>query len=128
MLNDLSTLELNENQKIVWQHERAYWEALKNADLNSLLKLIHKEIIIWPSWSKRSMNKLDFEQHLKQNLQAQEALVELKAESLLLIGDTAIIYYLAKQSDKEKADKITHVWLFEKDKWLMVGGTSSNKD
>jgi hypothetical protein len=127
MPNDQTTILLNEDQKKVWQHEIAYWQAIKNADANNLLALLHSELVIWPSWSKGIMSKKDFEQHLNANLRPHEGLIELKAESVSIFQHTAIIYYLASyQSENIKTDKITHVWLCSNDRWLMIGGTSSS--
>jgi hypothetical protein len=128
MINDLSELSLNKSQQEVWKREIAYWQTLQDADIKNLLSLLHSKLIIWPSWSKHSMNKNNYAQHLNEHLHAHNTLVELKAESVLMMADTAIIYYLTTyqhEHDLIRRDKITHVWLFDNDKWLMIGGTSS---
>ncbi len=45
-----------------------------------------------------------------------------------MVDTTAIVYYLAMHGygRKIKTDKITHIWVFEKDNYLMIGGTSSS--
>jgi Domain of unknown function (DUF4440) len=128
MINDLSEPLLDKTQQDVWKQEIAYWKALKDADVKSLLALLHSRLIIWPSWSKHSMNKNNFEEHLKENLRANKTSIQLKSESVRVIGDIAIIYYLTTyqhENDFKKVDKITHIWLFDSGKWLMIGGTSS---
>lgn len=123
--------EWRELENEVWKIEERYWTYWIESDIESLMTLLHKDFIGWPSSSKMPSDKKAARAFVE-NLLSQTKLIafELKPAVIKIIGDVAVVHYFLDLKDSEgnkigSTYRITHTWLKQDGNWQVIGGMSS---
>ena|ERR1700722_12672527 len=116
-------------QKEIWACEVEYWESLRSGNTEKYLSLWHPDALFWPHWVEHPIEKLYLETHVKRNLEPSKAIVSIAPEAIRIFHNHAIVYYsssyLYVAEDKtriDRKDRIVHMWIYEHEKWLIIGG------
>ncbi len=120
--------EWSDVQNKVWQMEQDYWESIRSGDIEGYLDLIHDSVIAWPANRRYPMDKTQTKFLVQQMINSKAfTSVELVPEEVLVIDDTAVVYYTYKlKAGISAGSRIIHTWKKQEGQWKMIGGMSSS--
>jgi Domain of unknown function (DUF4440) len=119
----------------VWRLERAYWEYVRNFDLEHYRALWHSDFVGWPQTSAVPVRKANitdwFMEHKAKGEQLEAPLLEPAASQAF--GDNLVVthYWITAawaakgQTPKPGRARITHTWMRTNDVWQIIGGMSA---
>jgi hypothetical protein len=115
-------------QKEIWDCEIEYWESLRRGNREKYLSLWHPDALFWPHWVEHPIEKLYLETCVRR-LEPSKATVNITPEAIRIFCNQAIIYYSSSylyvaddNTSINREDRIVHMWLYENEKWLIIGG------
>ena len=119
----------------VWQLEKAYWEYVKDNDLEKYRALWHENFLGWPFISSAPVRKNHITDWITANTSKGIKLHSYSIEQLAIqvTGDVAVDYYRinARWANGEGAEvrtdrlRVTHTWIRAGGTWQIIGGMSS---
>ena len=116
-------------QKEIWDCEIEYWESLRTGNAEKYLSLWHPDALFWPHWVEHPIEKLFLENRIKRELEPSKAIVSITPEAIRIFRSHAIVYYSSNYlyvaedgTSSDRKDRIIHMWLYEHEKWLIIGG------
>lgn len=130
-------VELNDEQKAVWQMEEMYWRIVASGDPEGYSALFHDDFIGWPCTSETPKGTTNSSAWVKEIRDNNWTLIyDLRPEGVHLFGDTSVIHYAAEYvfdygdgTRKGEGDwrKFTHTWKKYDDQWLLIGGMCADQ-
>jgi len=128
--------ELSDEEMEVWNMEKAYWEYVKNRDLDGYMTLWHPNFMGWPSIWKRPSNRESLSRLVSvwfASINPGSISVELIRYSVKIYGNVAIVYYLCNRSSENlqgvkesTSSRYIHTWMKQDGKWKIIGGMSAD--
>ena len=119
----------------VWNLEKAYWEYVKNDDLEKYRALWHEDFVGWPYVSSAPLRKDHITDWITMNTSKGVKLESYSIEQLAIqvTADIAINYYRIKLNwatskgveVTNDAFRITHTWIRTHGTWQILGGMSA---
>jgi ketosteroid isomerase-like protein len=122
-----------EDERRLWNLERAYWQYVQKNDLAAYANLWHEDFLGWPSISSTPVRK----DHISDWITSQTSkgltfkTGEFKPAALKVTGDVAFACYWITFGwiDKDRKGalhtlRITHAWLRSGKEWRIIGGMS----
>ena len=116
-------------QQEIWNLEVTYWECIKNRDIESYGKLLHKNTLPWPSGSFFPTNKANTVARIERWLSHDKIIsYDLKPLAINLFKNIAIVCYSYEWRGVRYSDmgRITHTWLNQNGIWEMIGGMNAS--
>ena len=125
------------DEDAVWKLEEAYWEYVKNNDMDGYRSLWDENFIGWPGFSKSPLGKENIADWIGP-LHADASLAyhyELTKGAVRSFGDIVVVHYLVRDSlhssetgeeTNVALDRITHTWQRRGDSWQIVTGMSAS--
>ena len=127
---------LSKDEDQIWNSEKAYWEYVKDNDLEKYRELWHDDFVGWPSVSPEPVHKDHITDWITDStakgLKLQSYSIEERA--VHVTGDVAIDHYRIKanwaKGDTGKVARtdtvrITHTWIRTNGRWQILGGMSA---
>ncbi|MGE5326212.1 MAG: nuclear transport factor 2 family protein [Deltaproteobacteria bacterium] len=124
----------SEDEQTVWKLERAYWVYVEKDDLSGYQALWHEKFLGWPYSSPAPVRK----ERITDWITSQTGkgmtfrTIELKPAGMDFTGDIAVACYWVTYQWLGRDGKgptysmrITHTWVREGAKWLIIGGMSA---
>jgi ketosteroid isomerase-like protein len=122
-------------EQAVWKQEHAYWEYVKDFDLERYRALWHSDFVGWPQSSDAPVRKAKITDWFMEHKAKGEELAAFKLEPAAsqAFGDNLVVTHywvtaawVAKsQTPKPSRSRITHTWMRTNDMWQIVGGMSA---
>src|SRR5215216_5908879 len=119
----------------IWSLEKAYWEYVKNGELEKYRALWHENFLGWPYISSTPVRKGHITDWITTNTSKGLKLDSYAIEELgiQVTGDIAVDYYRIKINwassegveARKDALRITHTWIRKNGSWQIVGGMSA---
>ena len=119
----------------VWSLEKAYWEYVKNEDLEKYRALWHENFLGWPYISSAPVRKDHITDWITANTSKGLKLNSYVIEQLgiQVTGDVAINFYRIKANwatrsgidARKDALRVTHTWTRTHGNWQIAGGMSA---
>ena len=119
----------------VWSLEKAYWEYVKNEDLEKYRALWHENFLGWPYISSAPVRKDHITDWITANTSKGLTLNSYVIEQLgiQVTGDVAINFYRIKANwatndgieTRKDVLRITHTWTRMHGSWQIAGGMSA---
>ena len=119
----------------VWAGEVAYWDSVRNFDLDRYASLWHDAVVGWPNNQPAPLNKsaiLKLMSAVLAVLQPGSVEVHLKRLSVLVVGEVGIAYLEVSSRAVTKAgtdfrfqERFTHTWLRTPGGWKIIGGMAA---
>ena len=119
----------------IWSLEKAYWEYVKNGELEKYRALWHENFLGWPYISSAPVRKEHITDWITTNTSKGLKLGSDSLEQLgiQVTGDVAVNYYRIKINwassegveARKDALRITHTWIRKNGSWQIVGGMSA---
>jgi ketosteroid isomerase-like protein len=122
------------NESQIWRLEKAYWEYVKDNDLEKYRALWHENFLGWPFVSPAPVRKDHITDWITASTSKGITLRSYSIEQLAIqvTGDIATDYYRinatwANGAVVERTDRlrITHTWIRTHETWQIIGGMSS---
>jgi len=130
--------DLSPSQQEVWAMEEAYWNYLRNGDLESYMDLWHPDFIGWPRQQTKPVGKQSIRElvgPMLESIQPGSLAYTLHRHSVTMFGNIGIAFYLLTGSHKNLdgntttiSDRLTHTWMKDGGKWRIIGGMSANHE
>jgi ketosteroid isomerase-like protein len=124
------------DQRTLWNRERAYWQHVEKNDLAAYRNLWHEDFLGWPAISASPVGK----NHITDWITSQTSkgltfkAGEFKPAALKVTGDVAFACYwitfrwVDKDGNGEAHTlRITHAWLRNGNDWRIIGGMSMSE-
>lgn len=119
----------------IWALEEEYISAFKNADHDKILAFYHQDFLGWPDSQDRPAGRNEAEKFLKKHYaQPMPGSFQIDRAGIRIFGDVVITQYVLNVSAKDangvehiNVTRITHTWLKEKSRWLILGGMSNQQ-
>jgi ketosteroid isomerase-like protein len=120
----------------VWQLEEAYWEYVKNNDLEGYRNLWDERFVGWPGFSDNPVGKTEIADwieplHANPN---EHYDYELTRKAVTAFADVVVVHYLVRDFFRGADDgeivreldtyRITHTWQRRGDSWQIITGMS----
>jgi hypothetical protein len=118
-----------EEQEVILNLEKEYWECLKNADFERYKELWHDNALPWPNGSIYPATKADTVAGMKKYISYSVITsYDLKVHSIRMIDDVAVVCYSYSFNGSKSSDngRITHTWLNDKGGWKIIGGMNAS--
>ena len=119
----------------IWNLEKAYWEYVKDNDLEKYRALWHEDFVGWPYSSSTPQRKNHITDWITRNTSKGVKLQSYAIEELAvqLTGDIAINHYRVKMvwagpdptGSNTEVLRITHTWLRAGNTFQIIGGMSA---
>ena len=132
-LSSEPTSSSEDDERALWDLERAYWRYVENNDLAAYSALWHNDFLGWPSISSVPVRK----DHVIDWITTQTSkglafrTVEFKPAAIQVTGDVAFACYWItfRWMDKDGRGtphtfRITHAWVRSGKDWHIIGGMS----
>ena len=124
-------LDMSAREQEVWRFEEDYWKYVKARDLESYLSLWHEDFVGWPGFSTKPVRK-DSIGDWTQDPDSKLTAYELRPAAVQLFGNTAVTHYAVSirwsnrsGETESEVSRITHTWMKDGERWLIIGGMSA---
>ena len=123
--------EWTAEQKEVWASVQNKWEALKEGDVETAMKLTNENAFLWsrayPEPNSYGMLKVTYENWVKIEKPSSAKIRPLKIN---IFNNIANVYYIYEYEGAKLSDKgrVFETWMKQDNKWLLIGGLSSSCD
>jgi ketosteroid isomerase-like protein len=116
----------------VWKQEEAYWEYVKNFDLERYRDLWHPDFVGWPQSCAHPARKAIVTDWIVAH-KGETLTYELQPAASQVFGDNLVVthYWVTAAWDANSLKippqkmRITHTWMRSKDGWQIIAGMSA---
>ena len=128
-----NSTDVSDDERTLWNLERAYWRYVENNDLAAYRNLWHKDFLGWPSVSSVPVRK----DHITDWITSQTSkglafkAGEFKPADLQVTGDIAFACYWitlrwvdAHGNGEARTFRMARAWLRNGKEWQIIGGMS----
>ena len=113
------------DEKDVWKLEEAFYESIKNGDLNGHMALWHKDALLWGWRTEYPLTKVSYERFWK-DAKFKIDSYNLEWPKINIVGNTAVVYFAVTlegySTEPPHKVRVIHIWTKEDKNWLFIGG------
>lgn len=125
------------DEEAVWKLEEAYWQFVKNNDIDGYRSLWDERFVGWPGFSESPVLKKNIADWIAP-LHANPALeydYELTKGAVRSFGEVVVAHYLVRDYSRSLATgketnvdlfRVTHTWQRRGDSWQIITGMSGS--
>ena len=113
----------------IWAAEVHYWDCVKRKDPDGILATIHEQACLWPAPEALPVGKAQLGPGIRRRLSVVD--YELTRHTTAVFGNVGIAIFTVvctrETPDgvvRSPADHITHTWIREDGRWLLLAGMS----
>ncbi len=126
--------EQSANERAVWKLEASYWKYVQAGDLESYLKLWHRNFVGWPNSSATPRRKDHITDWIADytNKGLRLKSYDLEPAASQATGNVVVTYYWitdrwvdGQGHGEGKPSRITHTWIRTQGGWQIIGGMSA---
>ena len=129
--------QITPDEKLVWQLENSYYQYAKENNTAAYLSLFHEDVIGWPASNPEPKGKDQVSQWISliHAVPSEEWNYELRLHRIKSFDNVVIVHYSLREffissesgnETKSSTYKISHTWLFDNEKWQIIGGMGGN--
>jgi Domain of unknown function (DUF4440) len=119
-------------EQAVWKQEHAYWEYVKNFDLEHYRALWHSDFVGWPQSSASPVRKANITDWIVAH-KGETLTYQLEPAASQAFGDNLVVTHywvtaawVAKGvKAKPGRSRLTHTWMRTNGVWQIIGGMSA---